>query len=582
MNPNVFSAYALISRFKSLGVSHAVVSPGSRSTPLAYVANDLLETHVVIDERDAGFLALGISEATAMPCLVITTSGSAPTHLFPSITESFYSNIPLIVLTADRPHEVRGRGAPQTIDQINLYGTHVRYFADALCPHDESSQEYWQSFADEMFSASTGQNSPAGPVHLNIGMREPLVPDGDEKQSLLSSQGLDAKQETKASTFGFSAIVPNKKELLESQVQNIINNAKHGAITIGRNSGVTARDVRRLRELIDWPILADVTSNVRSEEALVCNYDSVLRRSDSKNLHPDVVIQFGDPLTSKLWNESISDVFVISIRTQDDGKDPYGNADICLHARDISSVFDEIARIDTSASKNFRILWEKISQQTQKDIEDVISKKFDSEPSAFFALGESFSKLESPFQILIASSMPIRYSEMLWNSTSSDSKVFSHRGTNGIDGMISSTFGISIASQCPTVCVLGDVAFSHDIGFLSTGSSFSEFQNKCVIFVVVDNGGGAIFGHLEQGRNPSMADSYDKIMKTPSFVDIEEISKASKADYFYGSVKECVTRIEELLKSQSPGTHVVHMKFKHDSGKNFMTELNARLSNVIE
>lgn len=186
MNPNVLASYALLGRLRDHGVTHAVISPGSRSTPLAFVAYELFDATVVIDERDAGFIALGISESSGQPAVVITTSGSAPTHLFPSVVEAFHSNVGMIVITADRPHEVRGRGAPQTIDQFNMFGSATRYFYDARTPHEEDGVDYWEARADELFDVADGSRNVVGPAHLNMGMNEPLSPDGDENRYMKS------------------------------------------------------------------------------------------------------------------------------------------------------------------------------------------------------------------------------------------------------------------------------------------------------------------------------------------------------------------------------------------------------------
>ncbi|HMS24180.1 MAG TPA: 2-succinyl-5-enolpyruvyl-6-hydroxy-3-cyclohexene-1-carboxylic-acid synthase, partial [Acidimicrobiia bacterium] len=532
MNPNVFASYALFSRLASFGVTHAVISPGSRSTPVAYVAHELFDTTVVIDERDAGFVALGIAESTGCIPVVITTSGSAPTHLYPSIAEAFHSNVGMIVITADRPHEVRGRGAPQTIDQINMFSMSVRFFHDTLCPHDEDSDIYWHERADELFSHASGVGSVAGPVHLNMGIREPLVPDGDEKQKYESQSVIHAsgspQPDVRHGVFGFSSSATSERIFL-SAIRDLIAGAQKGIVTIGRNSGLSPADMATLNEVVSWPVLADITSNVRCCENTISAYDTVVRRGDAKQFLPDVVLQFGDPLTSKLFNEFLSPATVVSLRSYDDHRNAYGNASHFITLSEPSMCFDELRTINYQQTPQFTDEWREAHRQSIDVIAQTAVSASDSEPAFFLKLGKIFTECKDEISVLVASSMPIRYAEWLWVRPAESVRVYSHRGANGIDGMISSTYGIAHGSQVPTLCVVGDVAFAHDIGFLSHCAQLTKEKNACVVFFVIDNGGGAIFRHLPQAGNATMADSYEEIMQTPPGIDIEALSRACGA-----------------------------------------------------
>ncbi len=581
MNPNMFASYALFSRLASHGVTHAVVSPGSRSTPLAYVAHELFDTTVVIDERDAGFVALGLAESTGRTPVVITTSGSAPTHLYPSIAEAFHSNVGMIVVSADRPHEVRGRGAPQTIDQINMFSTSVRFFHDTLCPHDEDSVLYWHERADELFSHASGIGSVAGPVHLNMGMREPLVPDGDEKEVYESQNVVHvsaiSQPEVRHGVFGFSSSLSSVR-IFTPAIRELIARAPKGIVAIGRNSGLSAEDVTILSEIVSWPVLADTTSNVRCCENVISSYDGIMRRDDVKKFLPDVVLQFGDPLTSKLFNESLSPSTVISVRGYDDHRNAYGNATHFITLSEPRMCFDELRAIVYQQIPQFTDEWREAHGETADAIEQSATSASDSEPAVFLKIGKMLTKCKDKISVLVASSMPIRYAEWLWARPAESVRVYSHRGTNGIDGMISSAYGIAHGSQVPTLCVVGDVAFAHDIGFLSRCVQLTKEKNACVVFLVIDNGGGAIFRHLPQAHNEAMSESYEEIMQTPPGIDIQALSSACGAEYLTGSFEECMNSLETKLHTREKGTHVVHLTVEHDSGPEFMTQLQAKLS----
>ncbi len=559
MNPNVCASYALFSRLAAHGVTHCVLSPGSRSTPLAYVANQLFDTTVVIDERDAGFVALGIAESTGRAPVVITTSGSAPTHLYPSVVEAFHSNIALIVISADRPHEVRGRGAAQTIDQVNMFNTSVRYFFDALCPHDESSTEYWEEQADALFEHSSG-GGVHGPVHLNMGMREPLVPDGDEGRPSPTT-------EIKKTTATYSSQLDRR----------LLSSAETVVVTLGRNAGVDEDSMVFLMENFIWPQLSDVTSNVRFFPTTITSYDAIMRRSDAKNFIPDLIIQIGDPLTSKIWNEMTSASQIISVTRYDDGRDPHGNISQHIVARDINKFLRQLATIHHEPSCSFFDEWKLADTQALQTINHVLDDHDNSEPALFAELGVVLNNAPQA-NVLIASSMPIRYAEWLWIRPSSNLTLYSHRGTNGIDGMVSSAYGIAHGSSLPTLCVTGDVAFAHDIGFLSALSQLCESNNECVIYFVVDNGGGAIFRHIGEAHAASLDDSYEKLYQTKPAVDIKAMAGACGAHYVSGSNEECVNAVKDILEKKIAGVHVIHAKVDHDSGTAFMKALRDALA----
>lgn len=572
MNPNVIAAYALLCRLRDRGVTHAVLSPGSRSTPLAYVANEIFDTSVVLDERDAGFVALGISESDHSPAVVITTSGSAPTHLYPSVVEAYFSDIPMIIISADRPHEVRGRGAPQTIDQINLFNTHARYFFDTACPHDEPDIRYWNVCADELYKASVGINGVAGPVHLNMGMREPLVPEGDEQDKY---DGYIAGKLSKLDNyqFGFSSGNLLRTNQLDTKIIQLIKSSTRPIFTLGRGFEISPT---RLKQLLKQNVivLADVTSNARHQQ-VITTYDSILHRRDIKQFLPDLVIQLGDALTSKAFNETISNIDTINVRKFDDSIDAYGNANYTYIDSDntfIHRVLEHI-RCDKQHAKN----WLSAQNEMTSFIEKFISLHREEEPACYFNIGNTIGSLEIETNILVASSMPIRYAETFWRN-SAKSTIYSHRGTNGIDGMLASAYGIGYSNKKPTICVLGDLAFVHNIGFLSQAVQKVQENNMKLTFVVIDNNGGAIFKFLDQAKNVVLKDSYEKIIQVDSKVDIEKLSVTCGANYLRvdsSSISDTINQTVDMT-----GLNIIHIKFDNDSGSRFMAEYKKQISQL--
>lgn len=532
MNPNVNAAFALLGRLKDHGITHCVISPGSRSTPLSYVAHQLFETNVIIDERDNGFLALGIAQATGVAPICITTSGSAPSHLFPAVAEAFNSNVGMIVISADRPHELRSVGAAQTINQVDLFGTHVRYSFDTKLASEVSDDNYWRDIADELYFATHESALKRGPAHLNIAFDEHLSPDGDET---------------------YTAAIPSEAEGSDRSDDGSLDLSQYdtGVITLGRNSHISLEALKSLSESTGFPILADVTSNARHDEVAITNYDAVARSSDFKRMIPEIILQFGDPLGSKVWNHKVKPAKLIAFKKYDDERDPHLQASQTIICSDLPVILSK--RIE---SKDLLTLSKKCSEE--------ITSKFnifpDSEPALFNDLGKTLEDFEG--NILLGNSMPIRYAEWFWSKTNKNSTIYCNRGTNGIDGTISCATGIALGSKKQTVCVLGDVTFAHDIGFLPHAVSIANKYDLNITFVVVDNNGGAIFSHLEQGKNEAMQSSYEEIMQTPTNIDFEVVANA------FG----CKVQNELYLNDLKPGVDVAVLKTDHLSGRKFLSQ----------
>ncbi|HYK72135.1 MAG TPA: 2-succinyl-5-enolpyruvyl-6-hydroxy-3-cyclohexene-1-carboxylic-acid synthase, partial [Pseudoneobacillus sp.] len=284
---------AFVSELVESGVSDVVVSPGSRSTPMAMMMAEhpTLKVHIQIDERSAGFFALGMAKATRKPVALLCTSGTAAANYFPAIIEASYSRIPLIVLTADRPHELREVGAPQAIDQIHLYGKHVKAYFEMPLPEMESSMIRYVRMTCAR-AVSTARCNPTGPVHMNFPFREPLIPNLEQEELFTMGERTGSYVQIDHSSWTL-----NKEKFKE--LASLLAEHRNGIIVCGPMDHEDFNsEVVQLAEKLAFPILADPLSQLRSgvhnDQFIVDGYDNFLRNEDAKkNLKPDIILRFG-------------------------------------------------------------------------------------------------------------------------------------------------------------------------------------------------------------------------------------------------------------------------------------------------
>src|SRR3954469_11646773 len=299
-------AVTVVDEFARAGVTHAVVSPGSRNTPmvLALSRDDRITVDVVLDERSAAFRALGVAIATGRPAVVCTTSGTAAANLHPAIVEARHARVPLLACTADRPPELRGVGAAQTIDQIHLFGTAGNWFGD-LGPPDAATASSWRPFASRAVAEAFGP--PAGPVHLNLPFREPLVPTG---APLVDVPGRDGHEPW---TRTLSAVRAPAEETVR-RVEDLVRAHQRGVIVAGTGANVGLDTLTRFAMAAGWPVFADPLSNLRTGRFAISAYEALARASSFADEHrPALVLRVGAPLTSKhtnAWLEGVPQVLV--------------------------------------------------------------------------------------------------------------------------------------------------------------------------------------------------------------------------------------------------------------------------------
>jgi len=503
----------LVDEWVHLGLRHAVVAPGSRSTPmaLALAAEDRLEVHVHHDERSAAFMALGIGLRTGEPALVLCTSGTAAVELHPAVVEAHQAGVPMLVVTADRPPELQGVGAPQTIDQRELYGSSVRWYCEPGAP-EPGGAEWWRDLAVDAWARTGG--APPGPVHLNLAFREPLVGTPGE---------LPPPTPRSANPSTVRAVGPGWN-LPDEELGRLLDavSGRRGVVVAGARAGSRPEDrdaLLALAEQLGWPVLAEPTSGCRtSHRAVVAHFDPVLRQSGwAEALRPEFVLRVGGLVASKVTAQWLATSGALQV-----GLDRFGLVPDPDHqlARSLTADVAEVCRRLAAASPapapdGWSTTWRSAEADAAFAIADVFDHQFSlTEPGTVVAAAERVA----PGALVVSSSMPVR--DLEWFAAPrNDLTAYSNRGANGIDGVTSTAVGVALTGV-PTALLVGDVAFLHDTNAL-LGLAGRDVD-LCI--VVVDNGGGGIFSFLPQ-RSSLDTDRFEQLFGTPHDVDLVELAR---------------------------------------------------------
>jgi 2-succinyl-5-enolpyruvyl-6-hydroxy-3-cyclohexene-1-carboxylate synthase len=528
---NAEFAAALVGALAAGGVRDAVVSPGSRSTPLALAlaARADLRVHVLVDERAAGFVALGLARASGAPVALLATSGSAGAHWLPALVEAALSCVPLVAITANRPDDLQGCGAPQTIEQRGLFGPHVRWSAQVGPPRAGGPAGWPAAVAARAVDKAKGP--PAGPVHLDVPFREPLW-----------SPGLPTPAPRVAPRVLRAA--PAVDARLAAEVAALLD-APRGVIVAGPRAVASADDagrVLRLARARGWPVLADPVSGLRGldDPTLVLAADALLRQP-APELRPDVVLRLGQPPTSKAtttWLEACGATTVL-VDEAGDWQDPTHSAAL-LAVAPAGLLCDalggqEQARDFGGAGKGFRSDSRAEGQgshggtpaATPKSRGDVWLAAWRAADDAAQAVLAAAAKdglwegsvaravveaLPAGAALHVASSLAIREVDAFGGAAAPGVRVTSNRGCNGIEGTLATAAGAAL-HRGPVVALLGDLAFVHDLDGLAAAHEL----DLPLVAVVVDNGGGAIFQQLSVAAHPA----FERLFLTPSRLDLD-------------------------------------------------------------
>ncbi|RKS69181.1 2-succinyl-5-enolpyruvyl-6-hydroxy-3-cyclohexene-1-carboxylate synthase [Motilibacter peucedani] len=554
MNPSTAFATVLVDELVRGGVHEAVVCPGSRSAPLAYAlaaadAAGRLRLHVRIDERTAGFLALGLAKASGQPVPVVTTSGTATANLHPAVLEASHSGVPLVVLTADRPAELLGVGANQTVDQVRLYGTSVRHEVSLPAADGRPGQVgWWRSTVCRALVAATGAlTGEPGPVHLNLALRDPLVPDGTTDWV----EPLDGRPDGGAWTVAAKA---------QDSEPELYAGAPRTLLVVGDCPPALADRARRVAEASGWPVVAEPSSGLAGE-ALPLALLGVPALLEA--WAPERVLVVGRPTLSRTVGALLRRPgVVVDVLT---GTERWYDA-----ALTASTVFTGELEVLGSADSDFAAAWTRAGQAARKAQWPVGSDL--TGPGVAAALARI---LDPDDLLVVGSSNPVR--DLATANLPSGVRVLANRGVAGIDGTVSSAVGAALAHQAAggshAYAVMGDLTFLHDATGLVIGPDEPR-PDLCI--VVVNDDGGGIFGLLEQGAD-ELSGPFERVFGTPHGTDLAALCAATR------TVHVRVSTPAELAAALAPqsGVHVVEVPLDRRARRAQQVELDRRIAEAV-
>ena len=502
---------AFVDELVRCGMRHACTSPGSRCTPivLTLAREQRLNCWSHIDERCAGFFALGAAKASGRPVAVTCTSGTAAANLAGAVIEAHAARVPLLVLTADRPPELREIGAGQTIDQIKLYGSAVKWFFEVGTQEATAERLRWiRALACRAYC--TALKGRPGPVHLNFPLREPLV-----LGEALGEDPVPGRPDGKPWVLARPVAPEALPAQLELPPRTVLVAGACGA----RRDG--ARSIAGLAERLSIPLLADPLSGARSGPAAIAHYDLLLRDPGlARSLRPELVLRVGDLPTSKplrAWLASLVDVPQYVLDPERAWQDP---ASVVTHS--IAAPAEALARASMAGESDPRWLasWRAADALAHDAIEQLIGEEL-TEPAVAAHLA---AWLPADATLFVASSMPVRDLESFQPALERPPRILSNRGANGIDGTVSSAFGVAAAGDGPAVLLIGDVALAHDIG----GLMAARRSTVALTVVVVNNDGGGIFHFLPVAGEQ---DAFEGHVATPHGLDFTHAAQLYGAGY---------------------------------------------------
>ena len=589
---------ALVDEFYQLGVRHAVFSPGSRSTTMAMLFTEYegFETYMNIDERSASFMALGIAKAHKEPTVLVCTSGSAVAHYLPAILESQYSGVPLIVLSADRPHTLLHTGAPQTVDQQKIFGTAVNYYEELAVPQDEHYYTYPRQVARKAYMKA--MDTKKGPVHINVPLFEPLVPELDRKHFVMGRSPYKVFKPNYGDVFSYqnrsnntsnpsnvsnASNVSYTKNTTDNNTNNPNNSnllfAQYKRVLILAGPQIDVDEVESIHsfaENLQAPILADPLSNVRRchkagaiddnhevasnhnndtnmtqdkqvSDVVISTYDAFLADKDLWSvLKPDCVIQFGQIVVSKRVQQMVAswdNVEYIEVNPTMDSMNPMGKTTI--HMQTSIDMFTYLFAVKNE-SNAYLNRWQCLDVAGKAQLSTAIE-----EPSSFE--GRTIRELQQHIpdnsQVLVANSMTIRDFDYFWFSGESDAVLYGNRGVNGIDGTVSTALGLAANGQ-PTYLVTGDLSLFHDLN----GLAVAKTHNLNLTIILHNNDGGGIFEYLPQKGTKH----FDYLFSTSQGLDYSGAAK------LYGCGYTKISSPDELVPvlakvSKESGVHIIEI-----------------------
>ncbi|HXR60661.1 MAG TPA: 2-succinyl-5-enolpyruvyl-6-hydroxy-3-cyclohexene-1-carboxylic-acid synthase [Solirubrobacterales bacterium] len=578
-NANTALASAFAEELARGGLRLAVISPGSRSTPLAVALwrQPEIEVSVIVDERSAGFFALGAAQAGGEPVALLCTSGTALVNYHPAVVEADESGIPLVVLSADRPPELRGIGAGQTIDQIKTFGSSVRWFCE-VGTHvaDDSGLLHYRFVACRGLAAARGETR-SGPVHLNLPWREPLAP-VPVAGAVTATDPLALEGRGERPLTAVTRIDLEPSVFLLEELAGHIGEAISGVIVAGRLLDPELREpLAHLARVSGFPILADPTSQLRcgphDRSHVVAAYDLLLRDEHfARSVVPELILRFGETPTSKPLRAWIaaSGAEEIVIDPHGGWNEPTNRAAAILRADPTELASGWAARLEGLEGRERPLpdRWLDAENAAQTALDEAFRTGGEiTEPALHRALGAAHQDGDL---VYTSSSMPIRDQESFLAAGGTDVLFLSNRGANGIDGLVSSGIGAAHASGRPTTIVTGDLGLLHDIGALA---ALREVSTP-VRILVIDNDGGGIFHFLPQ-ESAMPGDEFETLLGTPRGVD------AAKVAALYDLPHRRLASLADLPDALAAGTGLIEVRTDRQTNVAVHRQLADRVQDAL-
>lgn len=582
--PAVTAARALVADLVSRGVQDVVLAPGSRSAPLAYAVAEAADAgritlHVRIDERAAGFLALGISKGSeGAPVAVVTTSGTAVANLHPAVLEASHTGLPLILLTADRPHELRGTGASQTTDQVGIFGSAVRFAVDVPAPSgaqdpagepgvaDAQELRDLRSITGRAVSAALGfRSGHPGPVHLNLAFRDPLAPSVP-----LPGLPADTAQEGHPR--------PDPPLVVPAVLQHVASPALPGdptrtVVVAGDGAGT---DARQLAEVQGWPLFAEPSSGATGGPNAIAAYRALLRSDDLAGDIEQVVV-LGRPTLSRPVQRLLARPSV-TVTVVAPGAGPWPDA-----ARNAAVVLPGVApawfETSTPPPSAFLERWRAAGAQASRVLDDVTSDDAVAGGPTALSVARAVAGVLGPEDLLVVgSSNPARDLELVLGLDGPGPAVLANRGLAGIDGTVSTAVGVALTAArrgLRTRALLGDLTFLHDVGGLLRGPDEPPVDLE---IVVVNDDGGSIFATLEHGALAATGSAanatFERVFGTPHGSNLAQLCAGYGVDH---QLVKDVPTLRHALQAPSHGVQVIEVRVPRADRQTETQELARRI-----
>lgn len=575
------------------GIRDVIVSPGSRSTPFAYAAltTEGLCCHSIWDERSAGFFGLGQARVTARPSLLICTSGSAAAQYFPAVVEASASFTPLLVLTADRPLELSGCGAPQAMDQVKLYGDFVRGFFELGHPdRAPSALDGLERMAVQAVRASL--DPCPGPVHLNARARKPLepvlTPDAEDEADWLA---VDRRLSRPVPRAFAADRRPSEQALVE--LTRACQETARGLIVCGPVAAWRAGDARALGELAratGYPLCVEATSQARFSDAplgpRIGALDAVFRSRRASRFAPELVLQFGAPPTSSAFAAFLESTEVQRAIVNPQGHlDPQSRANWLVSSDAFSTARALVSRLADSplspvlraARAPFAERWQEADERYFSLVDALLERHPEEALDEPTVVRSSVAALPDGAWLGLGNSLPVREIDAWVAPGSQDLRVWSQRGLNGIDGLVSGALGASVTLGLPTLLLIGDVSFLHDVGGLAAASTV----RAPLVIVVIDNRGGRIFAELPVAPLLDARLDLAKFWLTPPEVELSHAAHLYRLPYACPTSRSSFESalVQALAR---PGVSLVHAIVPPSSARRLSETVISQFNATLE